>query len=144
MNIAEIWLDFSLFKEYSLYSTSHHQLSWYFKKVSLSMLLQALNLLNVSFARLTFDHKGFFMIPCWVSAAPHQLTLKMFSQVCLCASALFFPLVSYLNVDLKLSLCKLSSSVPHFVFTTLGPISLISNFLAWFCHCWHFKMWAVK
>lgn len=106
------------FKDIPVIPTSHHWLSWYFKcffadsftnvKPSKHFML----FVRFSFNQLIFD--DLMLSFCSTTSAglePHQASLG--------ASALLFPLVSHPSVALKLPLCKLSSSVPHFISTSL-------------------------
>lgn len=106
---------------YSLYSSCHQQLTRHFKcHVSLPTLLQILSLLSIShYLQDLLFISHFFITP--KELQQHKSAGDSPAQG-LGASALPFLLVSHLNFAFRLSSCRLSSLIPHFLSTSLWSL----------------------
>lgn len=144
MNIAGIWLDFSHSREYSLYSTSHHWLFWYFLKCFFARASSSIKPPEHFICKIYFWSKGVFYDPllsfCSTTSADLENVLPglfvclysplSFSSILECRFEVVFVQIEQFSTSLSPLLCD--------------PFSPISNLLAWSCPCWHFKMWVVK
>lgn len=108
-------------KGYSLYSTSHCWLSWYFLKYSSAHASVSVKPPGHFIYKIYFWSKGFFMIPCWVSAADTtsadlEKVLPGLS-VCLCSplSFSFIPECRFEVVFMQIE--QFSTSLLHYFVT---------------------------
>lgn len=128
INIAEIWLDFSHSPGYSLYSTSHHWLSWYFFKRFFVHTSSNVKLSKhfTLFVRFTFNQLLGSPQPPWARVG------------CLC-SPLSFSSTSECYFEVVLM------QIEWFQYLILSPLlcdpfALISSLLTWSCPYWYFKL----
>lgn len=125
MNIAEIWLDFSSSKGYSLYATSHHQLSWYFLKCFFAHASSSFKPPERFTFKIYFWSKGFLwsLVEFCSTVSAHLKKVLPGLCVCLCypLSFSFIP-----ECRFEVVFMQIEQFDPHFVSTSLWPI--FSNF----------------
>lgn len=131
MNIAEIWIDFSSSEGYSLDSSSHHQLSWYFLKCFFVHASSSIKPPDHFIFKIYFWSKEFFYDPLLSFCSSTSANLEKVLPglfVCLCSphSFSFLPKCTFEVVFMQIeqfniSLC-LHYSVTHFLqFSTCLP-----------------------